>query len=72
MTDLADRWTRRAALAGGGSFALGGAALAEDLPWRLPKLRQVKVRDHQMAFYEMGAGPPLVLVHGASGSPPLE
>ena len=72
MTHVSGHWTRRAAIAVGSAAALMGTARAEDLPWRLPKLRSVKVQGHQMAYYEMGDGPPLVLVHGASGSPALE
>ena len=72
MTALSARWTRRAALAAAGAAVLTPAALAEDLPWRLPKLRHAAVHRHQMAYYEMGSGPPLVLVHGMSGSPALE
>ncbi len=65
-------WSRRAALAGAAASVLAPAARAEDLPWRLPKLRRAKVRHHHLAYYEMGSGPPLVLVHGMSGSPALE
>ncbi len=74
MTRVPGPWTRRAAIAAGASAVLAGAARAEDLPWRLPKLHQVTVNGHRMAYYEMGESKsqPLVLVHGASGSPPLE
>ncbi len=67
----ASGWTRRAALAAGAA-ALAPAARGEDLPWRLPRLRHDRVHRHRLAFYEMGSGPPLVLVHGMSGSPALE
>ena len=72
MTATSGRWTRRDAIAAGAAAALAGTARAEDLPWRLPRLRGVKVHDHRLAYYEMGDGPPLVLVHGMSGSPALE
>jgi triacylglycerol lipase len=76
MTDASSRWSRRAAIAAGAAAALAGAvapaARAEDLPWRLPKLRRVRVHGHHMAFFDEGSGPALVLIHGASGSPPLE
>ncbi len=38
----------------------------------MPKLRRARVHHHHIAYYEIGAGPPLVLVHGMSGSPALE
>jgi pimeloyl-ACP methyl ester carboxylesterase len=66
-------WTRRAALAGAAATAaLPRMVRAEDLPWRLPELRRVKVHGHEIAYYEMGSGPPLVLAHGMSGSAALE
>ncbi len=76
MTDPQNGWTRRATLTIAGVALFGAAmprtAAALDLPWRLPKLRRAKVHRHQIAYYEMGSGPPLVLVHGMSGSPALE
>ncbi len=76
MTDPPSGWTRRATLMAAAAAlsveALPEAAAALDLPWRLPKIRRAKVHHHQIAYYEMGAGPPLVLVHGMSGSPALE
>ncbi len=39
-----------------------------DLDWRMPPLREVSVLGHRIAYYEKGEGPPLVLVHGFSGS----
>ena len=77
MTPFQGHWTRRAALAAAGAAAmipaaLPGSARALDLPWRLPKLRRVRVHRHEVAYYETGSGPPLVLVHGMSGSPALE
>lgn len=65
-------WTRRAVIGAGVAAALSGSASAEDLPWRLPKLRRTRVHGHHIAYYEAGLGPPLVLVHGGSGSPALE
>ena len=72
MSSSSAAWTRRAAIAAGVALPLAGTARAEDLPWRLPKLRSVKVHDHHLAYFEMGSGPPLVLIHGMSGSPALE
>jgi pimeloyl-ACP methyl ester carboxylesterase len=69
------RWTRRAALASiaaGIASAFAGNAPAADLPWRLPALRRTRVQGHRIAYFEAGSGPPLVLVHGGSGSPALE
>jgi 2-hydroxy-6-oxonona-2,4-dienedioate hydrolase len=66
------RWTRRAVIAAGMTAMLAQQASAEDFPWRLPKLRRTRVHGHHMAYYEVGSGPPLVLVHGGSGSPALE
>jgi pimeloyl-ACP methyl ester carboxylesterase len=43
-----------------------------DLDWRMPPLRDVGVLGHRIAYYEKGDGPPLVLVHGFSGSAPFE
>ena len=72
MTRDPSLWTRRATLAAAAAVAVAGRAGAEDLPWRLPKLRNVKLQGHRIAYFEMGSGPPLVLVHGMSGSPALE
>ena len=72
MSSSTAAWTRRAAIAAGAAVTLAGSARAEDLPWRLPKLRRVAVHGRQIAYYEMGSGPPLVLIHGMSGSPALE
>lgn len=72
MSSPPSAWTRRAAIAAGAVSALATRARAEDLPWRLPKLRSVKVHGHAIAYFEMGSGPPLVLVHGMSGSPAFE
>ena len=72
MSRAPPKWTRRAAIAAGAALPMAGTARGEDLPWRLPRLRSVKVNGQHMAFFEMGNGPPLVLVHGASGSPALE
>ncbi len=72
MTANSRRWTRRAVIAAGIAATLAGTASAEDLPWRLPKLRRTRVHGHHIAYYEVGSGPPLVLVHGGSGSPALE
>ena len=73
MTPPAVRWTRRAALAGAAAAAaLPRLAEAQDLPWRLPRLRRVKVDGRSIAYFEIGSGPPLVLVHGMSGSPAFE
>jgi pimeloyl-ACP methyl ester carboxylesterase len=41
---------------------------ALDLDWRMPPLREIGVLGHRIAYYEKGEGPPLVLVHGFSGS----
>ena len=72
MTPAPIRLTRRAAIAAGAASAFATVARADDLPWRLPELRSAKVNGHAMAFFEMGSGPPLVLVHGMSGSPAFE
>jgi pimeloyl-ACP methyl ester carboxylesterase len=48
------------------------ALAASDLPWELPALRTVQVGGQTIAYFEAGSGPPLVLVHGMSGSPALE
>jgi pimeloyl-ACP methyl ester carboxylesterase len=75
MIHAARYWTRRAAItavAAGAATALTGYARAVDLPWRLPELRRVRVHGHQIAYFEVGSGPPLVLLHGGSGSPALE
>jgi triacylglycerol lipase len=72
MTAPSGPWTRRAAIAAAGAAALVGPAHAEDLPWRLPKLKFTRVHGSRIAFFEKGDGPPLVLVHGMSGSPALE
>jgi triacylglycerol lipase len=75
MTDPNHRWTRRAAVAGiAGTLASAVArqARAADLPWLLPELRHTRVNGHEIAYYEAGSGPPLVLIHGGSGSPALE
>jgi 2-hydroxy-6-oxonona-2,4-dienedioate hydrolase len=48
------------------------AAAASDLPWELPPLRTVQVGGQTLAYFETGSGPPLVLVHGMSGSAALE
>ncbi len=71
-THTSRNWTRRAAIAAGAAAAVAGIARAEDLAWRLPKLRRTTVHGHKIAYYEAGSGPPLVLIHGGSGSPALE
>ncbi len=48
------------------------ARAGEDLPWTLPPLRTVDVDGHTIAYYELGSGPPLVLIHGFSGSASFE
>ena len=45
---------------------------ALDLDWRMPPLRETSVLGRRIAYYEKGEGPPLVLVHGFSGSAPFE
>ena len=65
-------WTRRAAITAGAASAIVASAHAEDLPWRLPESRRIKVHDQEIAYFEMGKGPPLVLVHGMSGSAAFE
>jgi pimeloyl-ACP methyl ester carboxylesterase len=75
MFDAPQYWTRRAAIgaiAAAAVVPLPGNAGDADLPWQLPELRRTRVHGHQMAYYEAGSGPPLVLVHGGSGSPALE
>jgi pimeloyl-ACP methyl ester carboxylesterase len=73
MTSTPLRWTRRAVMGAGIAATLARSASAEeDLPWQLPKLRRIRVQDHSIAYYEAGSGPPLVLVHGGSGSPAME
>jgi pimeloyl-ACP methyl ester carboxylesterase len=67
--------TRRGLTAGlAAAAALGArqARAAQALPWSLPALRTVKVKGQDIAYYEQGSGPPLVLVHGLSGSAGLE
>jgi len=66
------RWNRRAVIAAGIAATLIGPASAEEFPWRLPRLRRARVHGHQIAYYEAGSGPSLVLIHGGSGSPALE
>ncbi len=72
MNSTSVGWTRRAVLAIGAAATVVWSASAEDLPWRLPKLRRVKVHNQYIAYYEIGSGPPLVLIHGGSGSPAME
>lgn len=72
MTSTPVEWTRRAVIGAGLSAAFAGLASAEDLPWQLPKLRRIGVQGHDIAYYETGSGPPLVLIHGGSGSPAME
>lgn len=72
ITPNSVRWTRRAVISAGIAATLAGWAGAEDFPWRLPKLRRIRVHDQYIAYYETGSGPPLVLIHGGSGSPALE
>ncbi|HEY1750254.1 MAG TPA: alpha/beta hydrolase [Caulobacteraceae bacterium] len=38
------------------------------LDWRMPPLREASVLGRRIAYYEAGAGPPLLLAHGFSGS----
>ena len=57
------------------AVALSGAwsaARADDLPWTLPRLKTVPVNGQDIAYFEQGSGPALVLVHGMSGSAALE
>lgn len=65
--------TRRALIATG-LAAAAAPALAEpaEFPWRLPPLRKIEAADQSIAYYEQGAGPALVLVHGMSGSAAFE
>jgi pimeloyl-ACP methyl ester carboxylesterase len=74
MTHPSRRWTRRTAIAAttAAACACVGVARAEELPWQLPTLRRIRVHGHDIAYYEQGSGPALVLIHGASGSPALE
>lgn len=72
MTSTSFGWTRRAVIAAGFAATFPGSGRAEELPWSLPKLRRALVHGHHLAYYEAGSGPPLVLVHGGSGSPALE
>jgi pimeloyl-ACP methyl ester carboxylesterase len=65
-------WTRRAVIGAAIAATLAGSTSAEELPWRLPRMRRIRVHDHYIAYYETGSGPPLVLIHGGSGSPALE
>jgi pimeloyl-ACP methyl ester carboxylesterase len=45
------------------------ASAAAQLEWWMPEPREVTVLGHRMAYYEAGEGPPpLVLLHGFSGS----
>ena len=39
-----------------------------ELDWRMPPLKDVQVLGCRIAYYEAGAGAPLVLAHGFSGS----
>jgi len=41
---------------------------ALDPDWRMPPPREVQVLGRRIVYYEQGEGPPLVLVHGFSGS----
>lgn len=47
---------------------MSGTATSQRLEWRMPAPRRVTVLGHSMAYYEAGAGPPIVLLHGFSGS----
>jgi pimeloyl-ACP methyl ester carboxylesterase len=40
--------------------------------WQMPEERAVSVMRHRIAYWEKGAGKPLVLMHGFSGSGPFE
>ena len=65
--------TRRALIAAG-LAAVAAPAFAEpaEFPWRLPPLRTEQAAGQTIAYYEQGAGPALVLVHGMSGSAAFE
>jgi 2-hydroxy-6-oxonona-2,4-dienedioate hydrolase len=68
-------FTRRGVTIGLGAAAVMAAAesrAADAMPWSLPPLKTVKVNGHDIAYYEAGSGPPLVLTHGLSGSAGLE
>lgn len=72
---MATDFTRRTAVAAGFALAAqrGWAKTpAEGFPWRLPPLRKIQVDGHSLAYFEAGSGPPLVLVHGMSGSAAFE
>lgn len=66
--------TRRVVLAAGLAATAVMPAFAEpaEFPWRLPPLRAVEAAGQSIAYYEQGAGPALVLVHGMSGSAAFE
>jgi len=64
--------SRRALLAAGLTMAAPAFAATDDLPWNLPPLRTVDVGGQPIAYFEAGSGPPLVLVHGFSGSASFE
>jgi 2-hydroxy-6-oxonona-2,4-dienedioate hydrolase len=68
--ELGRRTLLATGLAAGGTL-LGGAS-ADELPWRLPPLKTVEVGGRSIAYYERGSGPPLVLLHGMSGSAAFE
>lgn len=65
------RIARRALVAGGLSLA-AAPAFAQDLPWDLPPLRTAQIGSGEMAYFEAGSGPPLVLLHGLGGSAAFE
>ncbi len=45
---------------------------AIDLDWAMPAPLEASVLGCRIVYYEKGEGPPLVLVHGFSGSAPFE
>ena len=64
--------TRRTLVAVGAALATPGVVRAQDLLWDLPPLRKVQIDVGEIAYFEAGSGPPLVLLHGLSGSAAFE
>ncbi len=64
--------TRRTLVAVSAALATPGVGRAEGLLWDLPPLRKVQIDAGEIAYFEAGSGPPLVLLHGLSGSAAFE
>src|ERR1700733_7253949 len=59
-------------MGGAPALAAAGPAMAQALDWDLPELRTLQVNGEDIAYFEAGAGRPLVLAHGMSGSAAME